>query len=167
MGVTLVYEIVGNKPAETSTTSVHLFDGSLLESLTGFAVAFATILNNVITGKILSAALVFDIDISGVSGNVAEVYSDVEEVAGFFFETESQGNPVYLGIPSLIETVVLDETHDLDQVATNVAAVIAMMEDGIAVTGGTIRPSDIGEDLIDEVVYAREQAKNSGARKKL
>ncbi len=165
MGVKLVYEIVGNKPNETATTSVRLVDGSLLENLKLFAVAFATILNNFIGGKILSAALLFDVDISGVLANTAEVYSDVEEIAGFGFTTP-EGTKTVLNIPSLIETVVVDESHELNQVATNVAAVIAMMEDGIAVTGGTIIPTDIGELDGLTLDYAREQAKASGKRRK-
>jgi hypothetical protein len=53
----------------------------------------------------------------------------------------------------------------LNQAETNVAAFIAAMETGIAVTGGTISPCDIGESSIVDTVFAREAFKNSGARR--
>jgi hypothetical protein len=161
MGVSLVYEIVGDNPKKTATTSVRLSETNLLANLKLFGVAFATLLNNFIGGKILSAALVFDVDISGITANNVEVYSDVEEIAGFGFSTP-EGTKTVLNVPSLIETVVIDTTNNLSLVATNVAAVIIMMEDGIAVTGGTIVPTDIGELDGLELDYAREQARGSG-----
>lgn len=161
--VSLVYTVVGNKPNEKSTTEIHFTSGFNLSQYTGYAIAFATLLNNLIGGKILDATLNFGVDLSTLSSNTAETFSDVEEVAAFEFVSE-QGNPVKLNIPALIETAVIDTTHDLDQTDARVGDVIAMMEEGIAVTGGTIVPCDVGEDPIAGVIYARERSKNSGAR---
>lgn len=161
--VSLIYTIVGNMPNEKSTTEIHFTSGFNLSQYSGYAVAFATLLNNLIGGKILDASLNFGVDLSGLSSNTAEVFSDVQEIAAFEFVTE-EGNPVKLSVPALIETAVVDLTHELDQTDARVADIITMMEDGIAVTGGTIVPCDVGEDPIAGVIYARERSKNSGAR---
>ncbi|HEY9658563.1 MAG TPA: hypothetical protein V6C65_08945 [Allocoleopsis sp.] len=165
MPVNLIYTIEGDTQGEKSTTSLSLFDGNLLDSLQKFAVAFATILNSAIMGKILDAFLVFDVDISGLTGNTLSDASDVEEVAAFEFGT-AENNRIKLNIPGLQEAKVIADTHELDTADTDVAAIIAMMEDGLAVTGGTIEPCDIGEDDIVDTFFAREQFRNSGSRRK-
>jgi hypothetical protein len=38
------------------------------------------------------------------------------------------------------------------------------MEDGIAVTGGTIVPSDVGEDDLEAVVSFTKETRSSGTR---
>lgn len=164
MAVQLVYTIVGDKPGETSETSVSLYSGNILSALTGFAVAFATLLNNAIMGKILDAYLVFGVDISSLTGNTLSAASDVEEIAAFEFAT-GENNRVKLNIPGLQEAKVVSGTHELDTADSDIAAVIAMMEDGIAVTGGTIEPCDIGGDDLVDTFFAREQFRNSGKKK--
>jgi len=166
MPVNLVYTIEGDKDGEYSTTSLTLWDGNLIASLQGFAVAFATLLNNTIMGKILSAFLVFEVDISGLTGNTVSDAADVEEIGAFEFAT-TEGNRVKLNIPALQEALVVANTHDLDTAETEISAVITMMEDGLAVTGGTIEPCDIGMDDIVDTYFSREQFRNSGRRRRV
>lgn len=165
MPVKLIYSIEGDTQGEYSSTSVTLWDGNLLASLQGFGVAFATLLNATIMGKILDAHLVFEVDISGLTGNTLSDASDVEEVAAFEFAT-AENNRVKLNIPGLQEALVVSDTHELDTTDAGIAAVITMMEDGLAVTGGTIEPCDIGGDDLVDTFFSREQFRNSGARRK-
>lgn len=158
----IIYTVVGNNPKKKATTSVHLVDSLTLALVQGFAAALATILNNVIIGKILSAVANWGVDISGLTGNTVVGTSDVEEIASFEFYT-TEMNPVRMNIPGLLEAVVLPLTNELDPEDIRVQAVISMFEDGIAVTGGTVTPCDAGEDLIAMLSYAREGSKNSGS----
>ncbi len=165
MPVNLIYTIEGDTQGEKSTTSLTLWDGNLLDSLQKFGVAFATILNNAIMGKILDAFLVFDVDISGLTGNTLSDASDVEEIGAFEFGT-AENNRIKLNLPGLQEAKVIADTHELDTADSDIAAIIAMMEDGLSVTGGTIEPCDIGGDDIVDTFFAREQFRNSGSRRK-
>lgn len=163
--VSLVYTIEDAAKGK-STTQIFLDQADTLARLLGFGSAFATLLNNAIMGKILDAYLVFDVDVSGLSNNTLSDASDVEEIAAFEFATET-GDRVKCNVPALQEAKVLAETHELDTADTDVAALIAMFEDGLAVTGGTIEPCDIGEVDIVDTFFAREQFRNSGKRRKV
>lgn len=166
MPFSLVYEIVGNVPNETATHEVKLPDTFTLANYTTFAVAMATALNNFITGKILFASLIVDVDISALTDNATpDADSDVEEVGAFEFVT-AQGNPVKYNVGGLDDALVVPFTHELDETATEVADFITMIEDGIAVTGGTISPSDVAEDDIVGLLYAEERFRKSAKRRK-
>lgn len=166
MAIQLVYEIEGNVKGEVASTSVYLFDGNVLADLRAFGSAFATLLNNFIGGKILSASLVFDIGTGFASGNTVEVYSDVEEKGVFGYERDE--SQVVISIPAIIETAVVDGTHNLDQTHTQVAALMSFIEDGIDVVTEIVFVTDVvgehGGEL--DFVYAREDWVNSGKRRK-
>jgi hypothetical protein len=89
--------------------------------------------------------------------------ADVEEIGAFQFETVG-GFPVYCNIPGILETVVAAGSDDIDQSDVDVAAFITAMETGIVVTGDTVSPTDVGEDSINNTVYARERFRASGKR---
>lgn len=164
MAVEVVYTIQ-DKSGDQATTSVKLATGVPIALIQGFAVGFATALNNIIYGKILSAAAYILASVSGLANNTIAAISDVEHIAKFEFLTQG-GNRVKVNVPALGENGVQAWGSDeLNQAETNVAAFIAAMETGIAVTGGTISPCDIGESSIVDTVFAREAFKNSGARR--
>ena len=68
-----------------------------------------------------------------------------------------------MNIPATNDTASVAGSDDLDQTDTDVAAIVSLLEDGLAVTGGTIIPSDVDENDIVEVVTARERVRNSGS----
>lgn len=160
----ITYEIEGEKLGETSTTSVKLENTVTISEATTFAAAYATAINNMIGGVIRSAIATFRANITGLTGNAALDSSDVEEVAAFQFRT-LEGRTVDFNLPCLNEASVESSSHELDQTDADVAAIITMFEDGIAVTGGTIQPCDIGEDGIVSTLFARERFRNSGGRR--
>lgn len=164
MAVEVVYTIQ-DKSGDEATTSVKLATNTPIASVNGFAVGFATALNNIIYGKIISAAAYILASISGLANNTIAAVSDVEHIGKFEFLTQG-GDRVKVNIPALGENGVQAWGSDeLNQAETNVAAFIAAMENGIAVTGGTLSPCDIGESSIVDTIFAREAFKNSGARR--
>lgn len=162
--IEIIYTIEGEVKGETATTSIKLAATELAAKISGFAVAFATLLNNIIFGKILSAVYVIDIDISAVTSNTFTPAADVEEIAALQFRAGQYLTDV--NVPGLSELDVLADTHLVDQASTSIAALISMLEDGIAVTGGTVTFCDEGEEDIDTLVYAKEEKRNSGKRRK-
>lgn len=166
MAIEVVTEITDGD-GDKSSTSIWVQTGTTLVQLLAFAPLWATALNDMISGKIRAMFAVVPASTVTITDNSGALTSDVEHVAKFQFRVLS--NPqvrVNVNIPALDETAMDVSTTDLiDQADTEVAAFIAAMESGIAVTGGTISPCDIGEGQITEVIFAREGFNNSGARR--
>jgi len=160
-----VVTTIEDRSGDKATTSVHVLDASTIANLATFAPAWATALNLVIFGKIISMAAILRPSMGSLSNNTATSESDVEHVGKFVFRAQN-GVRVECNIPALDEDAVAAYGSDeLDQSDTNIAAFIAAMETGISVTGGTISPCDNGESSIALTVFAREAFKNSGKRR--
>jgi len=162
MPIEIVYEI-RDRRNKKATTSVRIVDATEAQT-DAFANAWADAIDNLIGGVIRSAAALLKCDISSVPSNVASSTSDVEEIAEFDFRTAS-GNKVLVTIPAILETLVDNDTGNLNQSAAAVAAFIAMMEDGITVGGTLVEPTDVGNEDIVSTRYARERSRNSGTTK--
>lgn len=126
--------------------------------------ALAQEINAITNGVVESASMTIPVDVSGLTQNIAGANSDVEEVARFG-ATTADGRPVQVNVPGLIPTAIAAGSDDLNQANSAVAAMISMLEDGIVVTGGTIRPSDVGEQDITQVLTARYAVRPSGTRR--
>lgn len=163
MPIEIVFTIEDRRK-RTATTSVKLPSVESKGRTTLFAVAWADAIDNLITGVIRSAVAILRPDLSGLTNNAVAAGSDVEEIASAQFGTVDK-TLVEINIPSILETLVINETGVLDTAAPQVAAFLSMMENGIAVTGGTIVPCDIGGLTGLELVYLRERSRNSGKRK--
>lgn len=164
MSQTIVFTIADRSGTEAET-SVRVTSGLNVNHYQGFAVAFANALNNFIYGKILRAVCYVFPTLAGLVGNVATSSSDVEHVGKFEFLTAS-GERVKCNIPCLAEAAILAyDSDDLNQAEPEVAALIAAMETGIAVFGGTISPCDAGGSDIVDTIFAREAFRNSGSRR--
>ncbi len=164
MAIEIVYTIE-DSDGDKGTTSVRVADGVTLAGLTGFAVGWATALNNLIRGKILSAVAHLLCNITGLTSNVVAELADVEHLGKFQFITAA-GVRVDCNIPALDElNADADVQDELDQSLTPVANFISAMEDGISVSGALIQPCDVGGDSLVSLVFAREGARNSGARR--
>lgn len=164
MAIEIIFE-VEDKSGDKSTTQVRVAGEPTITGLNGFGVGWANVLNNLIAGKILSAAALVKAAVSSLTGNNIGALSDVEHVGKFEFLT-SAGQRVKVNVPALSEIVLGATTSDsLDIGQPNIAAFITAMETGIAVTGGTIQPCDVGEVSIVDTVFAREAFRNSGSRR--
>lgn len=155
---------VEDKRGRKSTTMVRVPEGTTKPHLTFFAAAFCDAIDLLIGGVIRGAVAIVGCDISGLTGNTAASNSDVEEIAAAQFESEAFER-VQVNIPSVNETLVTNDTGDLNLSATAVAAFEAMMVDGISIGGSLIIPVDVGELEIDHLVFFRERSRNSGKRK--
>lgn len=164
MAIELVYTIE-DKSGTKGTTSVRVADGPTLAGLNGFAASWATAIDAVIRGKILSAVAHILANITGLTNNTVVSGADVEHLGKFQFITAA-GVRVDCNIPAIDEAVVGALTPDeIDQSAAPVAAFLAAMEDGINAAGGLIQPCDVGGDSLVSTVFAREGARNSGTRR--
>lgn len=134
-----------------------------LAQYTEFVRAKAVLLDAITSGLITRAGLKRDIDISTLTGNVSLTTSDREDIGNFIFRTAA-GNRVVVRVPGIAEVKVLANSDDLDQADVDVAAFVSAMLNGIAVTAGTIVPSDVAEDDIVAIVAAQERFRSSGRR---
>jgi hypothetical protein len=123
----------------------------------------ATNVDSLLYGKVVSIAIKREADVSGLTNNTAAVASDVSNIGAFEF-VSAEGNPVKLRVPAFDEGLVAAGSDDIDQSAPSVAALLAMMTNGISVTGGTIIPCDRFEDDIVAVVLSAERHKKRGKR---
>jgi hypothetical protein len=155
---------IGDRSGDKGSTSLWLPDGASVANATTFAVAWATALNNIISGKILGVWLLNLISPTPLTDNTMQSIADVEHVAKFKFRTVNN-KEVLVNLPAVDEDVIAAYSSDeLDQADPQTAAFIAAMTSGLAVTGGTIAPCDVGEGSIASVVFARESFRNSGKR---
>lgn len=159
----IVYTYVDN--SNKRATSEHFVEtGLTLDQMAEGTEALAEIIDAVTNSRISAANAVYPVDISGLTGNATPaVGADVEEVGEFISHTAA-GRPVIVNLPGIAADATGVGTDDLDTSLAPVAALISMLEDGIAVTGGTIIPCDAGEDDILQVDTARERVRNSGSR---
>jgi hypothetical protein len=156
---------VEDKSGDKGTTSIFVPTSTTLTQLNAFSPLWATALNDMIYGVIRSIQALYSASVAAITDNAGSLTADVEHVGKFQFRTVS-GDFVNISVPCLDEgTIGGFSSDELDQTEAEVAAFIAAMESGIAVTGGTISPCDIGEQSISTVIFAREAFRNSGARK--
>jgi len=154
---------VADENGELGTTSVNIPTGFSLSQYSEFGSAMATLLDKILDGRVESADICFFVDISALTNNIPIATSDKEAIGAFQFRT-LQNTKVNVNVPTLYEIKVGAGSDDLNQGDADVAAFITAMEDGIAVTGGTIAPCDVGELSIDQVVFARERFRASGSK---
>lgn len=160
----LTYTVTDAKGAQ-STTTINVPTGFSLPQYTEFAAGMATLIDTILRGRVSGADLCVAADISGLALNIPPGDDDVEEVASFVFAT-SEGRRVSLNIPGAPDNIAISGSDDLNTDSNaSVQAVVNMMTNGIAVTGGTIQPCDVGEDDIVLLIEARERFRSSGTRK--
>lgn len=126
--------------------------------------ALALLIDDFTNGIVESASMTIPVDISALTGNAADENSDVEEGAELGMVTvDSQ--PVSMIIPSPQQAYFIEGSDDLDTSDPILAAVISMLENGLATTGGTIQPTDVAEVDITQVIRARKITRPSGTRR--
>lgn len=157
----LVYE-VQDESGDRSTTTVHLPTAFTIAQFREFGRALAGFVDDLSLGLIVGAGITVEIDISALTGNVVGLGADIYEVGAFQFVT-AEGRPVEINIPGILPGVVTSG-DEIDQGDADVAAFIAAIENGLAVTGGTASPSDVDEGDITDVVYSRFETRSSQKR---
>lgn len=166
MAIARVVYTVRDRKGKDATTEVRLPQVLGLAGLTQWAQLFAVILNDFTTGRIRKSQICLEIALSNFTSNLLNDNSDVEEVGAFEFVTQG-GNRTKLNVPGMLSSTTVGNSDDLDQTDVQVAAIITAMVDGITTpTNSTlIQPTDIAEDNITDVLFAREVHRNSGKRR--
>jgi hypothetical protein len=166
----MVFDItfgVLDNDADKANTSIHVQENLTLAQYQEFAWRYAQIVENIIYGVIQNVAtLRLALDLSSLTGNGApDIDSDVEQRAQFI-SSAADGTTTELNIPALVEGQIAVGTDEMDTTDTNIAALIAMLEDGLTVTGAvTVQPTNINSSDIVSVLSARSTTVNSGKRR--
>ena len=157
LAVTVRYDFLDNKGA-TSFTKIRVPTTFSLSQYGEFGTAMAQLIADVSMCQITGGSLTFAIDLSGLGLAVtASIVSDIAEKAVFLFNTAITGIKAKLRLPTFDEFLVSPGSDAVDQVDVDVAAFIAAMENGIAVTGpATIQPTDDRTNDITTLTEARE-----------
>lgn len=162
VAASVIYTVI-DESGDTATHEVQVPNGFSIAQYTEFASDMATLIDAILSGKLLSADFCVAADISALTGNTVGAASDVEEVGAFLFRTD-ENRPVLVNGPGINETMVLVGSDEIDQTDTDIAAFLTAMEDGLSTAGGTIAPTDVGEDDIISTEYARERFRATGRR---
>lgn len=149
---------------ESATTSIHLPTAFSLAQFTEFGRAMADLVDNIVDGLVSRCELTLHFDVTAITSNLALPGINIEEISAFQFVTAA-GRPVEINVPGTNELHVIAGSDELDQSQADIAAFITAVEDGIAVTGGTITVTDIDSEDVVATVYAREAARASGTRR--
>lgn len=152
-----------DQAGKKSTNTLYITEGLTLIQIIEGLQTLVLFIDDVVGALINGIDFTISVDLSGLTGNVTAATADVEEVGEFISRTVA-GRDVTLNLPCINDTTSPPGSDDLDPTDTNIGAIISMLEDGLAVTGGTIIPCDVdGNDLV-QVVTSRERVRNSGSR---
>jgi len=154
---------IRDRSGDLGSTSFFVQPAFSLAQFNEMAEILVNAVDAVIGGVITGTTMRLPADMSALTGNTAGATSDVGDIGQFQFRTV-ENRIVRCNIPGILETLVADNSDDIDQAAPAAAALIAAFEDGLTVIGGTIEPCNKGEDDILSVEFARERFKNRGAR---
>lgn len=166
----MVYDVklnVLDNDGDEADTSVHLPENLTLAQYQEFAWRYAQIVEDIIYGVIKSVAtLRIALDVSALIGNGApDVDSDVEQRAQYI-SSAADGSTTEMNIPALVEAQIATGTDEMDTTDTNVAALIAMLEDGLTISGAVVvQPTNINSSDISAVLSAKSTTVNSGKRR--
>jgi hypothetical protein len=140
-----------------SFTKIRVPTGFTVSQYIEFVQGMSQTLADISNCRITRASFVVGLDLSGATIKaVASGLSDIAQKALMGFSTAVAGLRTKLKLPALSETKVNTGSDTLDQADPDVAAFITAMENGIAVTGGTIAPTDSRENDVTTTDYARE-----------
>lgn len=138
IAVSLRFDIIDQK-GKTSFTKIRVPTGRTIPAYIEFAQGIAQIILNNITGRITRASVCFSLDLSTAGLNPTPGgISKVAVKGNFRWNTNATGFKANMNIPSLLETLVVAGSDDINQVATAVSDFIDDVENGVAVTGGTM-----------------------------
>lgn len=156
LAVAVRFDLQDDK-GKTSFTKIRVPNGFSISQFTEFVQGAAQLMANISTARITRAGFVVSLDLSGATiKGVASGLSDIAQKAMFGFSTVVGGFRTKLKLPCFSESKINAGTDTVDQSDADVAALITAMENGIAVTGGTVEPTDMRENDVNGTDYARE-----------
>lgn len=146
-----------DEKGKTSFTKIRVPTTLSIGQVTQFAVAIAQLISNISQCQITNVSTTFAIDLSSLTLKAgATALADIAQKGYFAFSSTITGFFKRLRIPTFDETKVNAGSDTIDTVDADVAAFVAAMEDGIAVTGGTIQPCTERMQELSALSEARE-----------
>lgn len=156
LAVTLRVDFQDQK-GKKSFTNIRIPNGFTIAQYTEFAQAATQLLSNISVATITGASISVGLDLSGSTIKaVAAAVADVAHKGFFQFGSVAAGFFSRLRLPAFDETLIPVGTDAIDQADPDVAAFIASMTNGIAITSGTLQPTTDREDDLNSVQFARE-----------
>ncbi len=143
---------------KTSFTKIRVPTTFSVSQVVEFGQAMAQLIANLSIGEVYRAGITFALDLSGLGLKVAAAAAaDIYEKARFQFQTGVTRFRAFFRLPTWDETLTNLGSDTVDTSDVDVAALIAGMENGIAVIGpATIQPSDgRGNDIVS-LQFAKE-----------
>ena len=165
--IDLAFSIVDEK-GDISTLTFHVPATSVVADVLIAAEALADLLDPIVQGGFLNAALRLPVDLSGSTVNaLASAGSDVQEKAKFVFRTAVDKVVSFFNIPTILESIFNAGSKEVDLGHSDVGALVTAVETGIDTTGdggsSTITFCDNrGDDLYDLI----EAVENWGRARK-
>lgn len=142
---------------DTSFTKIRVPNGFKIASYLEFAQGAADTLSTVLDCQVTSASVCIGLDVSTASlKTVVNAVSDVAQKAQFIFNTATQGFKKIVRLPAFNEFKFLPNSDVVDQSDLDIAAFLTTMENGVAVTLGSVNPSDARENDITSLSSSRE-----------
>lgn len=158
--VFLVYSIQDAK-GKTSNMKINFPVNVDIGQLQSLAVDTATMVNNIIKGKIIDAGIGLAVDLSGATIRSApDVNSDVEEGARFLWRSAVNAITGFR-IPTFDEAKLLDGTKQVDLADTDVDAFVDRIIAGKTTGVVNASPSDDRGEDIEALESARESFQSS------
>jgi len=154
--VTTINIAMVDQTGKSSSTKIRVPNTFSIADYREFALAIGQLILNISGGAITGISVNFGLDLSGLG--LKTVASAVEKVGAKMqglFSTASGIIAKWL-LPAPIEEKVVAGSDDFDQTDTDVAALVSAMEDGIAVTGGTLQPTNGRGSDVQAVASLRE-----------
>ena len=155
MPITINYTTQDAKGAK-STTAIHLLDSETHVDVLEFASAVAQLFANMMTGGLVSVAVCYEIDISGLAGNTIQAGSDVEEGARFGWGVAGGFNASNR-LGTFDESLIIAGSKEVDLTDADVAQWVGYMVDGYTATStNVLLPVDYRAADINEIKTALE-----------
>jgi hypothetical protein len=156
----LTYSIKDAK-GKTSITQINFPYAVDIGQVSSFAVDTATMINNLIKGKITDAGVGLSVDISGATIRSApDINSDVEEGARFSWRS-AIGAITNFRLPTFDEAFLVDGTKNVDTADTTVDTFVQRILQGKTTGLVNASPSDDHGSDIATLEAARESFKSS------
>jgi len=156
LAVSLNFTVLDAK-GKSSITKIRVPTGFSVTQYAEAAAALAQLIANIIDGTITDVSVSLPLSLSGATIRaVALSIADVAEKALFVARTTIAGLFTKWFFPTYNETNTVAGTDDINSGDADVAAMIAILEDGINVSGTIVTPRDARGTLIDSVSEARE-----------
>lgn len=157
MAAVAVHFTIIDEKGKTSKTSVHVPTGFSVAQYTAFAQSMAQLIANIIDGQITEVSVSLPLSLSGATIRaVALAAADIFKKVFFQARSVVAGLVGKFNIPTYDEANTITGSDQVDQSDTEVAALIALIENGANISGEVVQPVDKRGNDLSTVSIARE-----------